>query len=142
MRLDYALVAEGVGLDARGALTLIAVDQLILLAPTLPIPVSRVLVMRAIEEKDEFQNAAIALRLTVVSPAGETISASSGMGALGPRLFDDVPGILQVQSAFSFLATEYGKYEVKASVTDANGNELAVSVPLYVRRPIPPSPNP
>jgi hypothetical protein len=134
MRLDYALLAEGVGQDSRGAITLIAVDQLILATATLPIQVNRVLAMRAIEETNELQDATVTLRLTVLSPSGDTISATSGMGALGPRLFADVPGMLNVQSMFAFLATEYGEYKINAHVTAAGGTELSVSIPFNVRK--------
>jgi hypothetical protein len=137
MRLEYALIAEGIGQDARGAFTLIAVDQVIVVAPTLPTPVSRVLAIRGIEEAHEFENATVTMQLTVLSPSGETISATSGMGPLGPRLFDDVPGMFNANSIFSFLAAEYGRYEVRASVATSTGSELTVSSAIYIRPAVP-----
>lgn len=137
MLLDYVIVAEGVGQDSRGAMTLVAVDQVALIAQTLPISVARLLIVRAVEARvgELTAGADLSMRFQVTSPSGDTVAAGSVTGKGGERVLPDIPVAIQVILQVQFQAPEVGEYRVAVTLSPSTGSEVNAETSLYVVSP-------
>ena len=137
MLLDYVIVAEGIGQDSRGAVTLIAVDQVALIAQTFPVSVSRFLVVRAIEENvgELLPGADLSMRFTVASPSGDIVAAGSVAGKGGERVLPGIPVAIQVILQVQFQAPEVGTYRLAVTLSASAGSEVSAHTYLYVLSP-------
>jgi hypothetical protein len=139
MQIEWTMLAEGIGQDSKGAITLIGVNQTVFGTPTLPAMTKRSLLSHLILSPGE--TLVLGERLTfhvrMEAPSGKTLAASSGaigIGSLPP--WPELPASIDIPGEVGFMVEEYGTHRLVIEVTTPDGSELSDSVNLYVVRPI------
>jgi hypothetical protein len=136
VNLQWALMAEGVTADARGALTVVGVSQTALVAPALPAQAKRAIVALITGENKEFvPGRQFTFSVSVTGPSGKTLSGLSGAGALPPLVYPDLPAALNVAAEAAFTVTEYGKHVIKLVVQIGEDSELEAEMDFYAAKP-------
>jgi hypothetical protein len=137
MKVDWIILAEGLGTDAKGAVTAIGVDQSVLMAPELPTRTKRAILVRLVESEGDDLTPGTTLRFTMsaTSPSGKVLSAQTGEVQLGPKLFTELPGTVTLPAEVQLLVSEYGTHTVGVVVEQPRGDDLSASTPLYVVAP-------
>lgn len=137
MRLEWMLLAEGLGQDSRGAVTAIGLNQNILLTPTLPVQTKRAIVLHLVDDHSAIKPGdKLVFRVSFVSPSGKVINAITSQASLTPGPWSDLPFTVDVPAEMTLLCSEYGTYEINAEVDSPAGETIGSQVALYVREPI------
>jgi hypothetical protein len=139
MKLEWVLLAEGIGQDAKGAATLIGLNQNVLMAP-LPATTKRVVVAHIVFDDDELNEpngAELQFFVRVEGPSGDVLNAISGRGEVAGRQWPDLPAVLDVPAELVVTADEYGPHEMIVEVVGPKRNRARGSVTLYVKPPPP-----
>lgn len=134
MRIAWILLAEGLGVDASGALTAIGLNRNVLLASALPTTTKRAVVTR-VEDIDLPNGTTIQASYSVVSPSGQVLMAQSASLVAGGVRFRDVPGALDLPGEFALTPTEYGPHVVRIELRTDQEEPLTAQVLLYVIEP-------
>jgi hypothetical protein len=136
VKLQWALIAEGVTADARGAVTAVGVAQTVLVAPALPAQAKRAVVALITGENKEFvPGRQFTFSGSVTGPSGKTLSGLSGAGAIGPLPYPDLPAGLSVAAEAAFTVTEYGRHVIKLVVQVGDDPDLEAEMDFYVAKP-------
>jgi hypothetical protein len=136
--IDFVAIAEGVAADARGILTLVAVNSSALIADQLPTQFGPILVVVAVD--DELANPVIAAgrtlagRIEVVSPDNETLFVTQLRQGIVPSAVPAIPPRVQVVAQVPFTATKTGEYRLSAHITVVDEGERIVGEVTAVRR--------
>ena len=136
MKLDWIIIAEGIGRDAKGALTLIGLNQNVFVAPTLPAVTKRAVVAHFVDDGDTPKSGDIlSFKLSVISPSGETVSAQQGQAAIGQALWPDPTPTFDLPAEITINCAEYGSYRLEVEVQFGASQGSGGSVNLYVKEP-------
>lgn len=136
MNIQWVLMAEGITQDARGAVTAVGVCQTVLVAPTLPVQAKRAIVALITGENEEFvAGRQFSYSVSVADPSGRTLSALSGLGAIGPVPYPELPFGLNVASESVFTVIEYGRHVITLVVQAGDDPELTAEVNFYAAKP-------
>jgi hypothetical protein len=139
MKLEWMLLAEGLGQDSRGAVTAIGLNQNVLLTPTLPVQTKRAIVLHLVDDQSAIKSGdKLVLRVSFVSPSGKVINAITSQANLTPGPWLDLPFTIDVPAEMMLLCSEYGTYEINAEVELSAEETIGSQVALYVREPISP----
>jgi hypothetical protein len=120
LEIDLATLAEGVAADARGNLTLVAVNPNVLGAEHLPAQFAPILVV--IVADDDLTDPIIvagrsfAGRIEAVGPDGEVLFVLQVRQGVLPPAIPSVPPRLQVVAQVPFTATKTGDYRISAHI--------------------------
>jgi hypothetical protein len=140
VRLEWILMAEGFGSNASGALTAIALNQNVLVTPSLPVTTKRAILAHFVVEGEEAHTLAdqeITVSSQVIGPSNETVLASSLPGRFPRPAWPDLPVGLDIIFEFPLRITEYGTYEIRVSTRAISGDEIRGHINLHVRQPLP-----
>jgi len=136
VRIKWAILAEGVTQDARGALAAIGVGQAVLSAAALPVQAKRAMIVLITGEKEEFaEGRHISFSASMIGPSGKTLAVQTGQMPLGPLPWPDLPFGLNLASELAFPATEYGRYEVRVSAQSGD-EDLSVEEEFFIVPPL------
>lgn len=139
MRCDLFVLAEGVTADARGALTLVGVNQRTIVAPSLPFPIRQKVVISLTDEADgpaghpfeELPDGDLTIRVT--DPSG-TLQFAINQGFKMPKV--DVPAgapqIVNIIADIVLSGTSHGEYLAQATFRTTDDEEFAKEFPIYV----------
>jgi hypothetical protein len=136
MKIEWILLAEGLGQDAKGAITAIGLNQNVLVAQTLPASTKRAIVAHLIAcEGTPSPGDAISLRFGVSNPDGQVIAAQTAQAIVGPSLWPDLhPGLdFPVELVLTFH--QYGVHKFELAVQAPEGPEIKKQLDFYVVRP-------
>lgn len=131
MKIEWALQAEGLGQDARGALTIIGVNQNVLTVNSLPARTKRAIVLHVIEVE---AGESLSLSVSVKDPDGVVVLAQSADMTLGEFLYTDIPAAFDVPAEMAISVEKWGTYTFEAVVQGRSGGTGAATLPLYVRK--------
>jgi hypothetical protein len=123
VKIEWVILAEGLGQDAKGALTIIGLNQNVLATPTLPAPTKRAVVSHVVAEQGEVKAGdSLSLRFNVISPSGKVIAANTVQGAIGPFPWPELPLFLDFPAELVISFNEYGthRFEVTAQIGEAD----------------------
>jgi hypothetical protein len=136
MKLEWILLAEGIGQDARGAITMIGLNQNVLVAPALPALTKRALMAHLVDDDQPLKEGdVINFKLKAVSPTDEVISVQSGQGVIAPTIWPDLPHMLDFPMEMILNCQEYGTYRIEFEMKFPDGKTSQETVSLYVRQP-------
>lgn len=134
MRIGYVLLGEGLGADAKNALTVIGLNQNILMGSALPTVTKRAVVLH-LEDVDFPSGSTAEVSFTVRAPSGRVLMAQTTGFSVGERVFDDVPVTADIPAEFMLNVTEYGPHVIVVEVRPQGADVLTAEVSLYVRQP-------
>jgi hypothetical protein len=137
VKLDWMLLAEGFGQDAKGAITAIGVNQNVVLAPSLPITTKRAVLVHIVDEAGSLKpGGKVHFSFSVHSPSGQVLLAQSGQLAVGEKVWQDLPASVDLPAEFTLTAYEYGVHRITAQINYDDIDGVEYSIPLYVHEPI------
>ena len=142
MHLEWVILAEGLGQDSRGTLTLIGINQNVLSAPTLPVTTKRAIVGHITFEEGEEVVGQFQVTIRFESPSGSVLNAATSVVNVPPNAqfpFPELPRTLDVPAELVVTVTEHGTHEIRLEVMMMNGQVLRGSVPVYVTATAPSS---
>lgn len=137
MRIEWFILAEGMGFDAKGALTVIGLNQNVLVTTALPATTKRAVIGHLVDDGQRLSPGEnLEFALSIESPSGKVISANTGRIAIdGETTFPDVPATIDLPAELAVVATEYGNYVIKLEVRPPDSTELKAEVILHVLEP-------
>lgn len=136
--IDFAAIAEGAASDARGILTLVAVNPYALIADQLPAQFSPILVVIAVD--DESANPVIVAgrtltgRIEAVGPDNETLFVAQTRQGIVPSAVPAIPPRIQVVAQVPFTATKTGEYRLSVHITVVDESEQVMGEVTAMRR--------
>ncbi|MBO0801594.1 MAG: hypothetical protein J2P25_00750 [Nocardiopsaceae bacterium] len=139
MKCDLFVLAEGVTADARGALTLVGVNQRAIATASLPFSVRQKIVISLTDEVEgpaghEFAKLPDGdLTIRVTDPSGTPQFAISqnfkmpkeDMPAMMPKIANIIADIV-------ISGTSYGEYTAQTTFRTTDGEEFSREFPIYV----------
>jgi hypothetical protein len=132
MKLDWLIMAEGIGQDAAGVLTLIGINQNVLVTSALPAVTKRALVAHVLDDGSTLSEGAVLTAVfSATSPSGDVLASLEGKATVGRRRLSDHPVTLDLPAEVPLQITEYGTYMLGVRVSAANESvtgELALHV--------------
>lgn len=136
MKLDWMMLAEGFGHDAKGALTAIGVNQTVVVTSLLPTTTKRAVLVHLVDEEEVLKpGGKLHFSFSVHSPSGRVLLAQSGQLTVGEKVWDDLPVSLDLPAEFTLTTTEYGEHRITAQLQYDGAKDVECSVPLYVHMP-------
>ena len=137
MKIEWILLAEGLGQDAKGAITAIGLNQNVLATPSLPATTKRAVVARLVGEDGGSLNSGdkVTLRFSVSDPAGHVIAAQTAQGTIGPRPWPDLPLSSDLPIELVLTFQQYGTHKFEVAVQASDGTEVNGHLDFYVVTP-------
>ncbi|MEV5573884.1 hypothetical protein AB0L06_27915 [Spirillospora sp. NPDC052269] len=134
-RLDGLLLAEGLGVDARGAFTLIGLNQNVIVAPFLPVQDKRAVIAHidadALGAEDE-----VSVLFAVLDPGDQVMTSFEVQVTLAGQVpWPEVRPTLDVPAEVIFMPVTYGTHTIRVIVRFSDGTEQSEQVELYVVKP-------
>ncbi|HMH91057.1 MAG TPA: hypothetical protein VK586_08235 [Streptosporangiaceae bacterium] len=136
MKIQWALMAEGITQDARGALTVVGLSQSVVSAAALPVMLKRAVVVLLAGSDDEIDpGQPLHFATRVIAPSGEAICAHDGVVPMAPSKFPGLPARINIASESFFAVKEYGRHSITVTVRPGDHPDLCAELEFYVTRP-------
>lgn len=136
MKVEWILLAEGLGQDAKGAITVIGLNQNVLGAPSLPVTTKRAVVAHFVADKGSLAPGdKLTLRFSVTSPSGKVIAAQTAQATIGQLPWPDLPASSDLPVELGLTFYEYGTHRFEVAVQTADGQEVTGQIDFYVVTP-------
>lgn len=136
MKVQWALLAEGVTVDARGALAAVGLAQSVLIAPVLPMGAKRAIILSLSGPSNEFvPGKPVKFSFQVISPPGGVLFEHKGSIPMASNNFPELPTGVNISAEAAFIIKEYGRHVVNASVEPSGHSEMNVELEFYVMKP-------
>lgn len=148
MRLEWIILAEGLGQDAKAAVTAIGLGQNVLIAPSLPAVTKRAILAHFVEngstsaeesEKPVKAGDQLIFGVKVTSPSGNVITAMNTPAMLAPKAWPDLPASIDMPAEMVLTLPEYGCYKISVDATLPSGDAITGSLDFYVMEALPSS---
>lgn len=136
MKIEWAILAEGIGTASNGAVTVIGANQNLIVSPTLPVSAKRAVMVHLTADEDDLTGVDLRVALSVMSPSGAVLAEQAGSAETGEPQWPDLPVTFDIFTEFSMQLTEYGPHVVNVTVERQNGENVASKVNLYVYEPL------
>ena len=136
MKIEWVLLAEGIGQDARPAMTVIGLNQNVLVAPSLPAPTKRAVIAHLVaDDKPWNPGDKVTVRFSVMSPSGQVIAAQTAQATVGEQAWSGLPASTDLPAEMLLTISEYGVHRFEVDVQTSTGEEMNGEVDLYVISP-------
>jgi hypothetical protein len=135
MRIEWLGVAEAAVADARGAMTLVGVNQNVTLAKELPVRLNRAVVVLAVDDSPADDAAGeVRISLTLRSPEGDELAKQETALEVTGKRFADLPGSIQLTLDLQAEASSFGTYVVECALEANDSEPVTATRELYVLR--------
>jgi hypothetical protein len=136
VKIEWVLLAEGLGQDAKGAITALGLNQNILAAPSLPSTTKRAVIAHLAADDEPLETGdKITLRFSVTSPSGQVIAAQTAQATVGTVPWPDLPVTSDLPVEMLLTFNEYGTHRFEVAVQTTGGEELKGQIDFYVVTP-------
>lgn len=137
MKISWVLLAEGMTIDGRGAVTAVGIGQQIFVAPSLPTTTKRAIVIHIVEESGLMKpNSSFNFAIRVTDPKGNVVVAQTASVAVGHIPWPTLPITTVLPLELALNLSEYGAYRFDVQVQPPDGAEPSDgSVEMHVARP-------
>lgn len=133
MRVDWILLAEGLGQDAKGAITAIGLNQNVLAVPSLPASTKRAVVAHLVADEGALKPGdQLNLRFSVTSPSGQVIVAHGAQATIGRLPWPDLPASSDLPVELGLTFHEYGTHQFEVAVQAPGSEEMKGQLDFYV----------
>ncbi|MFC5182471.1 hypothetical protein [Actinomadura harenae] len=134
-RLDGLLLAEGLGVDARGAITLIGLNQNVVVTPSLPTQ-NRRAVIAHIDAGELAADDEVTVLFAMLDPGDQVMTSFEVQAKLGGQVpWPEVRPTLDVPAEVLFVPVAYGTHAIRVTARFSDGTEQSEQVELYVVKP-------
>jgi hypothetical protein len=140
MRLEWILLAEGVGTNAAGSVSAISINANVLATPSVPVSTKRVVIAHFVGDPGESAHLAgqdVTVAARVLSPSGAPVFAQSATGKFGAPAWAELPSALDLAMELPLRITEYGAHDIVVSAQTDGGAAMEGRIQLYVMEPPP-----
>lgn len=139
MKIGWVLLAEGLGQDAKGAITVIGLNQNIFAASSLPSTTKRAVVAHLVaDDKPLKPGDKLTVRFSVMSPSDQVISAQTAQATVGELAWPDLPATSDLPAEMLLTFSEYGMHRFEVAVQTSIGEEMKGQIDFYVVTPAQP----
>jgi hypothetical protein len=129
VKLEWLLIAEGFGRDAKQAITAIGINQNVQIAQSLPVVTKRGVFAHLTDEEGRLKEGdTISVSLQVKSPSGRTIIGQTSEGPVGPPPWPDLPVGVDIVAEVGLRLPEFGRYSFELTLTHVDSVGSAKSV--------------
>jgi len=136
MKIQWALLAEGAIVDARGALAAVGLAQSVLIAPVLPMGARRAIILLLSGPSNEFvPGRPVKFSFHVVPPSGGALFEHKGSIPMASNNFPELPTGVNISAEAAFTIKEYGRHVINVSVEPSGHSEMNVELEFYVMKP-------
>jgi hypothetical protein len=136
MKVEWALIAEGVTVDARGALAAVGLSQSVLATSVLPITVKRAVILLLTGPSDEFApGRTVKFSFQVIAPSGEILSEHKGNIPMAANNFPELPTGITISAETGFTIKEYGRHLLEITAEPTGHSEMTSKLEFYVVQP-------
>jgi len=136
LKIEWMLIAEGLGADSKNALTVIGVNQNIFSPPSLPAMTKRAILARVLDDEDTLKaGSSLQVAFSVIGPAGDVVAAQSSTVSVAGRLWKDLPGNLDIPAELGLSVNDYGEYVMRLDIRTPAGERQRAEVRLHVVPP-------
>lgn len=137
MKIEWLILAEGLGQDSKGAITAIGLNQNVLIAPTFPSTTKRAVVAHLVYDiKDLKPGDKLNLYFSATSPSGKVVAAQSAQAAVGEPKWSDLPATADMPAEMLLTLHEYGTHRIEVSVQSSDNEEATTAgLDFYVVKP-------
>jgi hypothetical protein len=132
-KLEWVILAEGIGRDSRGAFTLIGVNLNVFSPPSLPASTRRVVFAHFVDQ--EHVTGTIRFGIKVISPSGETVMANQAQVSLHSDVpWPNLPVTCDIPFEVAIVFNEYGAYRFEVSARGPKDETMSSHVYLNVEK--------
>lgn len=137
MRIEWVMLAEGVALDARGAMVAIGLNQNIFPAATMPVATKRAVLTHVVADAGVIQpNSKFTFSIRMRDPKGNVALAQTAAVSVGHIPWPSLPAITDLPLELALNLSEYGTYRFEVEIQPPEGGSLLTGhVEMYVVRP-------
>jgi hypothetical protein len=135
VKIEWIIIAEGIGSASNGAITAIGLNQVLIVAPSLPVTTKRAVMVHLVLDDDSLTNVELGLAIKVLSPSGQVLAAQTAPAIVGTPQWADLPITYDIFSEFPMRLSEYGTYVVNVEITRPDGSSTKGQANFYVREP-------
>lgn len=134
MQISWMMLAEGIAQDAKGAFSLIGVNQNIIFVDSIPSQTKRAVLvhLEAAAGEGVADLSSATFTFTVTAPSGVVIGAQSGQIEAGDLPFPDLPSTADVPFDSVIPIAEPGEYTVGFRITYSTGRTDQSAISLFV----------
>jgi hypothetical protein len=137
MKIQWATMAEGITVDARGALAAVGLTQSVLVAPILPVGTKRAVVLLLTGANSEFvPGQPVKFSFQIAAPSGEVLFEHKASIPMASNNFPEVPTGITISAEASFTIKEYGQHLVNMTVQPSGHPEMNTELEFYVMKPL------
>jgi hypothetical protein len=134
MKFGWVALAEGIGADAKGSITLIGMNQNVFVTRSVPASTKRA-IMAHMVEADLTPGATVTVSFNITSPSGQVLAAQTANVVTGDRQWKDLPATIDVPAEFVINTTEFGEHKITVELKLPDGGSLSEQVSVYVIEP-------
>ena len=135
MKLEWVILAEGLGQDAKGAITAIGLNQNLFIAPTLPSVTKRAIFAHFTEDPTNVEpGRQVTFTTSFISPSGKVIASQTGSVQLATPIWPNLPTTIDLPAEMFLNCTEYGAHKLEVRMRLPDDEEIVGSVDLHVRQ--------
>jgi hypothetical protein len=138
MRLEWILLAEGIGTNSTGSVSAISINSNVLATPSVPVSTKRVVIAHFVGEPGESAHLAgrnVTVTARVLSPSGDAVFAQSATGKFVAPTWPELPSGLDIAIELALRITEYGAHDIVLSAQADDGAAMEGRTQLYVMEP-------
>lgn len=136
MKLDWIILAEGFGTSANGAVTVIGINQQVIIAPSLPTTTKRGVLAHFSDSSGTLAGQELDVTISVNDPNGKPLITQTAPARMTPELqWPELPTGLDIYLEIPLRLSEYGSYEISLSLKQPGADPITGVVPFYVKKP-------
>jgi hypothetical protein len=137
VNIDWIILAEGFGTAANGAVTVIGINQQVIIAPSLPTTTKRgVLAHFSSDSNDTLIGPELDVTISVNDPNGRPLITQTAPARMNTeRQWPELPVGLDIYLELPLRLSEYGSYEISLSLKQPGADPITGVAPFYVKKP-------
>jgi hypothetical protein len=135
VKIEWIILAEGLGTASNGAVTAIGVNQNMIAIPSLPATTKRAVMAHVTADDGTLAGFELGVSITVLGPSGQALVTQTGIAKGGTPLWPDLPVSVDIFTEFHVPLQEYGTHVVQVRISALDGDEEMGDVNFYVFAP-------
>jgi hypothetical protein len=136
MKIEWIIIAEGLGSASNGAMTVIGINQNLVVTQSAPVITKRAVIAHLVTHDGSLADKELGVSIKVLAPAGQVLAAQTVPAKTGTPLWADMQVTFDIFAEFPLRLPDYGDYTFAVEVTGPSGETVTGQTYLYVRKPV------